>query len=101
MVGNARLVQIRDEVLPVIELQRVFAVPCESAGAADPIVIVVEADGLRVALLVDALIGQQQVVVKNIEANRKVEHVSGATIMGDGRVALILDVASLVRCGRH
>ena len=57
--------------------------------------VVVEAEGGRVALLVDELLGQQQVVVKNLEANyRKVDDVSGATIMGDGRVALILDVGA-------
>ena len=60
------------------------------------------AEGGRVALLVDELLGQQQVVVKNLEANyRRVDDVSGATIMGDGRVALILDVGSLVRRSRH
>jgi len=64
--------------------------------------VVVEADGQRVALLVDELLGQQQVVVKNLEANyRKVPDVSGATIMGDGRVALILDIDTLVRRSRH
>jgi two-component system chemotaxis sensor kinase CheA len=57
-----------------------------------------EADGKKVALFVDELVGQHQVVLKSLEANyRKVPHVSGATIMGDGRVAMILDVASLVR----
>ena len=56
----------------------------------------------RVGLVVDELLGQQQVVVKNLEANyRRVDDVSGATIMGDGRVALILDVGSLVRRSRH
>jgi two-component system chemotaxis sensor kinase CheA len=66
------------------------------------IMVVVEAEGARVALLVDELLGQQQVVVKNLEANyRKVQDVSGATIMGDGRVALILDTGSLVRRTRH
>ena len=60
------------------------------------------AEGGRVALLVDELLGQQQVVVKNLEANyRRVDDVSGATIMGDGRVALILDVGSLIRRSRH
>ena len=64
--------------------------------------VVVESEGQRVALLLDALIGQQQVVVKNLESNyRKVPNVSGATIMGDGRVALIVDVGSLVRGSRH
>ena len=62
----------------------------------------VEAEGRRAALLVDELLGQQQVVVKNLESNyRRVDDVSGATIMGDGRVALILDVGSLVRRSRH
>ena len=66
------------------------------------IMVVVEAEGGRVALLVDELLGQQQVVVKNLESNyRRVDDVSGATIMGDGRVALILDVGSLVRRSRH
>jgi two-component system chemotaxis sensor kinase CheA len=66
------------------------------------IMVVVEAEGGRVALLVDELLGQQQVVVKNLEANyRRVDDVSGATIMGDGRVALILDIGSLVRRSRH
>ena len=64
--------------------------------------VVVEADGARVALMVDELIGQQQVVIKNLESNyRKVPNVSGATILGDGKVALILDTSSLVRRSRH
>jgi two-component system chemotaxis sensor kinase CheA len=64
--------------------------------------IVVEAEGARAALLVDELIGQHQVVVKNLEANyRKVPGISGATILGDGHVALILDVSWLIRRARH
>ncbi|MES1161654.1 MAG: chemotaxis protein CheW, partial [Rhizobacter sp.] len=67
-----------------------------------PVMVVVEAEGRRAALLVDELLGQQQVVVKNLEANyRRVNDVSGATIMGDGRVALILDVGALARRARH
>jgi two-component system chemotaxis sensor kinase CheA len=59
--------------------------------------VIVEADGARAALLVDELIGQQQVVVKSLEANfRKVPGISGATIMGDGKVALILDLAHII-----
>ena len=66
------------------------------------IMVVVEADGSRVVLLVDELLGQQQVVVKNLESNyRKVPNVSGATILGDGKVALILDTGALVRRSRH
>jgi two-component system, chemotaxis family, sensor kinase CheA len=99
--GRGRVVQVRDEYMPVIALEQVFDVPRADAGQAGHIMVVVEAEGGRVALLVDELLGQQQVVVKNLESNyRRVEHVSGATIMGDGRVALILDVGSLVRRAR-
>jgi two-component system chemotaxis sensor kinase CheA len=101
-IGNsARVVRVREEYLPVVELERVFDVPRFDFEHVADIMVVVEAEGARVALLVDELLGQQQVVVKNLEANyRKVEHVSGATILGDGRVALILDMGSLVRSAR-
>jgi two-component system chemotaxis sensor kinase CheA len=100
--GSGRVVEVRDEYMPVIDLERVFNVPRFDPDRSANIMVVVEAEGGRVALLVDELLGQQQVVVKNLEANyRKVEDVSGATIMGDGRVALILDVGSLVRRSRH
>jgi two-component system chemotaxis sensor kinase CheA len=100
--GSGRVVEVRDEYMPVIELERVFNVPRFDFDRSADIMVVVEAEGGRVALLVDELLGQQQVVVKNLEANyRKVDDVSGATIMGDGRVALILDVGSLVRRSRH
>jgi two-component system chemotaxis sensor kinase CheA len=100
--GSGRVVQVRDEYLPVVDLEKVFDVPRFDFEHASDIMVVVEAEGGRVALLVDELLGQQQVVVKNLEANyRKVPDVSGATIMGDGRVALILDVGSLVRRARH
>lgn len=99
--GSGRVVEVRGEYMPVIELEQVFRVP-RAADRAAPIMVVVEAEGGRAALVVDELLGQQQVVVKNLEANyRKVPDVSGATIMGDGRVALILDVGSLVRRSRH
>jgi two-component system chemotaxis sensor kinase CheA len=100
--GTGRVVEVRDEFMPVIDLERVFDVPRFEFDNVSNIMVVVEAEGGRVALLVDELLGQQQVVVKNLEANyRKVSDVSGATIMGDGRVALILDVGSLVRQSRH
>ncbi|HMM83887.1 chemotaxis protein CheA [Azohydromonas sp.] len=99
--GSGRVVQVRDEYLPVVELERVFAVPRRDAQPPG-IMVVVEDEGGRIALLVDELLGQQQVVVKNLEVNyRRVDDVSGATILGDGRVALILDVGSLVRGARH
>jgi two-component system, chemotaxis family, sensor kinase CheA len=100
--GAGRVVQVRDEYMPVIDLEQVFNVPRFDMSSRSAIMVVVEAEGRRAALLVDELLGQQQVVVKNLEANyRRVNDVSGATIMGDGRVALILDAGSLARRARH
>ena len=100
--GTGRVVEVRDEFMPVVDLERVFNVPRFDFEHVSDIMVVVEAEGGRVALLVDELLGQQQVVVKNLESNyRKVDDISGATIMGDGRVALILDVGSLIRRSRH
>ena len=100
--GSGRVVDVRDEYMPVVDLEQVFGVPRFDFDKTSNIMVVVEAEGGRVALLVDELLGQQQVVVKNLESNyRKVPDVSGATIMGDGRVALILDIGSLVRQSRH
>ena len=98
VTNGSQLVKVRDEYMPVIELERVFGVPRGENGQRSDIMVVVESDGSRVALLVDELLGQHQVVVKNLESNyRKVPNVSGATILGDGTVALILDTSSLVR----
>ncbi|MDP9044725.1 MAG: chemotaxis protein CheW, partial [Pseudomonadota bacterium] len=100
--GSGRVIEVRDEFMPVLDLEQVFGVPRFDFENAGGIMVVAEAEGGRVALLVDQLLGQQQVVVKNLEANyRRVNDISGATIMGDGRVALILDVGSLVRRSRH
>jgi two-component system, chemotaxis family, sensor kinase CheA len=100
--GSGHVVEVRDEYMPVAELERIFEVPRFELDRSADIMVVVEAEGGRIALLVDELLGQQQVVVKNLESNyRKVPNVSGATIMGDGRVALILDIGALVRSGRH
>jgi len=102
LAQGAQVVKVRDEYMPVIELERVFDVPRFEHNGASPIMVVVEADGSRVALMVDELLGQQQVVIKNLESNyRKVPNISGATILGDGKVALILDTSGLVRRSRH
>lgn len=99
---GSQLVKVRDEYMPVIELEKVFQVPRFDFEKSSSIMVVVEAEGSRVALLVDELLGQHQVVVKNLETNyRKVPNVSGATILGDGKVALILDTSGLVRRARH
>ena len=100
--GSGHVVEVRDEYMPVLDLERVFQVPRFDFENAGGIIVVAEAEGGRVALRVDSLLGQQQIVVKNLEANyRRVDDISGATIMGDGRVALILDVGGLVRRSRH
>lgn len=100
---SAQLIKVRDEYMPVVELDRLFQVPrAGSDPSANSIMVVIESDGARVALMVDELLGQQQVVIKNLEANyRKVPNVSGATILGDGSVSLILDTSSLVRRARQ
>ena len=99
---GSQLVKVRDEYMPVIALERIFQVPIADAEKTNNIMVVVESEGSRVALLVNELLGQHQVVVKNLESNyRKVSNVSGATIMGDGKVALILDIGALVRRSRH
>lgn len=99
---GSQLVKVRDEYMPVLALEKIFQVPRADESVGSTIMVVVEADGSRVALLVDELLGQHQVVVKNLESNyRKVPNVSGATILGDGSVALILDTGGLVRRARH
>lgn len=99
---GGQLVKVRDEYMPVVELERVFEIPRQDRDRPSDIMVVIEAEGSRVALLVDDLLGQQQVVVKNLESNyRKIPNVSGATILGDGKVALILDTGALVRRSRH
>ena len=103
VAGSNKVIQVRDEYLPVVALDELFNVPrFDDKHQDSAILVVVEAEGMRVALLVDQLLGQHQVVVKNLEANyRKVPGVAGATILGDGRVALILDISNLVRRTRN
>jgi two-component system chemotaxis sensor kinase CheA len=96
--GRAQVIQVRGEYLPLVSLQHRLAGEIRAADPRQGIVVIVEAEGAKVALLVDELLGQHQVVIKSLESNyRKVRGISGATIMGDGRVALILDVGALVR----
>jgi two-component system chemotaxis sensor kinase CheA len=98
VAGGGELFRFRNEYLPVIRLHDMFG--CDNAVRAidEGLMVVVEGEGTRVGLFVDGLIGQQQAVVKSLEANyRRVQGVSGATILADGSVALIVDIAGLVR----
>ena len=96
------MVRVRGDYLPLIPLYQMFDIVPRYTNPSDGIVVILEADGRKAGLFIDDLVGQQQVVVKNLESNyRKVAGASGDTILGDGRVALILDVGSLVRHSRH
>lgn len=98
LAGDEKLLQVRGEYLPLIELHRTFNIEGAQTDITQAIAVIVQSAGRRYALLVDKLVGQHQVVVKNIESNyRKVPGISAATIMGDGSVALILDVPELQR----
>ena len=100
--GVERLIQVRGEYLPVVCLHDVFHIQGAITDWSKGIMVVLEADGQSAALFIDQLIGQHQVVIKSLEANyRRVPGVGGATIMGDGRVALILDVPMLVGMARR
>ncbi len=97
VVGMERVMQVRGEHLPVIALHENFGCRGAEKNFERGIMVVLEADGAKAALFVDALLGQQQVVIKSLEANyRRVPGIAGATIMGDGHVALILDVAVMI-----
>ncbi|MGN2242697.1 chemotaxis protein CheA [Frateuria sp. GZRR33] len=98
VAGGGELFRFRGEYLPVLRLHELFGCDGAKRSIEEGLVIVVEGDGSRVGLFVDGLVGQQQAVVKSLEANyRRVQGVSGATILADGAVALIVDIAGLVR----
>ncbi|MBZ0068747.1 MAG: chemotaxis protein CheA [Thiobacillus sp.] len=102
IAGQGKVVKVREEYLPLIPLYQIFAIETQFTEPSQGILVILESEGKKAALLVDSLVGQQQVVVKNLESNfRKVAGISGATILGDGGVSLILDVAALLRSGRQ
>ena len=99
--NQARVIQVRGDYLPVVVLHELFGLSSQHADFTQGIMVVLDADGIKAALFVDALLGQHQVVIKSLEANyRRVAGVSGATIMGDGHVALILDVSAIAGMAR-
>ncbi len=98
MAGQGTVVRVRNEYLPLMDLREWFGLPGERRLPHEVIVVIVESEGRKLAMQIDELVGQQQVVIKSLEANyRRVRGVSGATILGDGRVSLIIDVGSIVR----
>src|SRR5215469_4860323 len=95
--GHSEVLSFRGDYLPIIRLHELFGVEPRSRALHEGLVVVAEGDGRRVGLFVDDLLGQQQVVIKSLEANYgHIEGVSGATILGDGSVALILDVTGII-----
>ena len=99
IAGKAEVFRLRNDYLPVVKLCEQFGIEPDSRNAEDGLLVVVEADGTRAGLLVDDLLAQQQVVIKSLESNFKpVQGLAGATILGDGAIALIIDVPGLIQC---
>ncbi len=97
VAGNAEVYRLRDEYIPIVRLYQIFGIEPESTQLDNGLLVVVEAEGKKIAIYVDDLLGQQQVVIKSLETNfKKIEGLSGATILGDGTVALIIDIAGLI-----
>ncbi|MCB5207443.1 chemotaxis protein CheW [Methylovorus mays] len=102
VTGAGFMVHVRGEYLPIIPLYSLFNQPTQITNPVDGVLVIIEAEGKKAALFVDGLVGQQQVVIKSLETNyRKVPGISGATIMGDGSVALILDVPTIIKMGQN
>ncbi len=102
IAGGGEVFHFRDEYLPIMRLHHAFACADAVTDIERAIVVVIEEDGRRVGLLVDDLLGQQQAVVKSLEAHyQRVQGISGATILSDGSVALIVDVGGVVRLGQR
>jgi two-component system chemotaxis sensor kinase CheA len=101
VTGQGFMVHVRGEYLPIIALHQLFNQPCRYKDPTKGVLVLIEAEGKKAALLIDSLVGQQQVVIKSLETDfRKVKGVSGATIMGDGAVALILDIPAIINIGQ-
>jgi len=97
VAGRAEVYRLRDEYIPVVRLYQIFDIEPLSTSLNEGLLVVVEAEGKKIAIFVDELQAQQQVVIKSLETNfKKVQGLSGATILGDGTVALIIDIAGLI-----
>lgn len=102
VTGEGLMIHVRGEYLPIIPLYALFNQDTEIMHPTEGVLLILEAEGKKAALFVDGLVGQQQVVIKSLETNfKKIQGVSGATIMGDGSVALILDVPAIIKMGQN
>jgi two-component system chemotaxis sensor kinase CheA len=102
VVGKGELIDVRGIYLPVVRLYDVFNLKPEYVDPEKAILLILETEGERVAVMVDEILGQQQVVIKSMEQNfRKVQGIAGATILGDGTVGFILDVRGLLEIARQ
>ena len=102
VTGSAELYRLRGEYIPIIRLYEMFGVEPQSTVLEHGLLVVVEGEGRRASIFVDELLGQQQVVIKSLETNyRKVDGVSGATILGDGTVAMIIDAGGVIALARN
>jgi len=102
IAGQGEVVLVRQEPVPVLRLHQLFGVRSSVEDPSRGLVAIVEHEGRRLALLVDELLGQQQVVIKDLQRNfRKIQGTMGATILGDGRISLILDVPGMVELWRQ
>lgn len=97
VAGRAEVYRLRNEYIPIVRLYEIFGIEPLSTSLNEGLLVVVEAEGKKIAIFVDELQAQQQVVIKSLETNfKKVQGLSGATILGDGTVALIIDIAGLI-----
>ncbi|MEQ8495795.1 MAG: chemotaxis protein CheA, partial [Gammaproteobacteria bacterium] len=102
VVGAAELYRLRGEYIPIVRLYKLFGIEPESSSLEDGLLVVIEGEGQRAGIFIDELLGQQQVVIKSLETNyRKVDGISGATILGDGTVAMIMDAGGLIALNRQ
>lgn len=102
VTGKGEVFPLRNDYIPLVRLNNVFGLPSTLKKLEDGLLVVVDCDDQKIGLLVDELLAQQQVVIKNLESNyRKVQGFAGATILGDGAVALILDIPGIVSLYRH
>jgi two-component system chemotaxis sensor kinase CheA len=101
VAGRAEVYRLREEYIPVIRLYEIFNIEPRKDNER-PLLVVIEGEGQKAGLMIDDLLGQQQVVIKSLETNfRRIEGLSGSTILGDGSVALILDIGGLLQMGRN